>query len=174
MSEQFVELFENDTQPQVTITYEGVDVSAFEVLRLHIFYPRFPLVIDGVVNSGDHTTFAFPVQQKVTGKLSADALVGDSTISVEITGDGQDFSSLPTAGEVCAGGQFFLYSGKSGSGASGTLTLVAPLACAIITGSAFEKLPDYRRGNWDADVETVNAAGDRLTFYGLKLKIAGR
>lgn len=171
MSEQFVDLVENDTQPQVTPTYTNVDVSAYTALELHIAYKPNKLVITGLVENLDHTTFYFPVNPRVTGVLTADAAVGVTSLSVQVTGSGQNFASLPASGEIKVGSEYLLYSSKSGSGSTGTLTLSTATTAAHSSGDSFEKLPDYRAGNWEAQVLTIAANGARLTFDGFKLRI---
>lgn len=167
---QFIDCVENDTQPQVTPTYTNVDVSAFEVLRLHILYKPFPVTLNGVVSLTDNTTFSFPVLARAQGVVTNLAVIGATSLAINIT-DGQQFSALPSAGEIWIRGQHILYTAVSGSGTSGLLTLAEPLTCAVMASAPFTKLPDYRRGNWPTLIETVDASGERLTFDGLTLRI---
>lgn len=167
-----VSLVENDTQPQITVTYENIDVSEFEILRAHIGYQPFSLALDGIVSDDDATTFSFPVNDRVTGVLAADANIGDTAFTVTVTQEGKTFSSLPESGEIEINHKHFLYTSKTPTtGESGTLALVNALTCMLTATTSFEKLPDYREGNYPMQLETVDSSGARMTFSGVILRI---
>ncbi len=168
MSNNTVDLVENDTEPSLDVTYDDVDVTAFEALELHINYKPNPLVIAATLDETDETQFRFEFTSRISGELSAAAAVADTSVTVTITGEGQAFDDLPDTGEILIEDEHVLYSAKSGGD---TLTLVSALTTAHASGVEFEKLPDLRSGTYKTEIEVVDADGGRLTFNQLVLKI---
>lgn len=161
-------LVENDTAPELSVTYDGVDLSAYQAVRLVIAYRSRDLVLDAVVTDAEAGEFKFTFAGQVETALEDAAIAGDESLAITVA----DYASLPASGDLELGDdetwERVSYTSKS---APGTLNLAAPLAYDHALGDVVTQLPDLRAGTWGAAVQLTDGDGLVQTFNGLTLAV---